>query len=110
MKDFENTIDLIICEYEHWLKMCEITNNDYDMGYFGARAIICENVIGRCKDKDIQNISELHEYLLSKFEENKGYQKEYVAENQCDSEKIQGYIDEDFFLLNMINQGPFNIN
>ena len=107
MKDFENTIDLIICECEHWLKMCDIAENDYDIGYFGARAIVDENIIKKYKKREVCSMEELSTYLLSKYKEEQGYKKEYIDENNCESEKIQGFIDEHFFLLNLINQGPF---
>ena len=90
--------------------MCEIADNDYDIGYFGARAIICDELITKYRNKDLSSIEDIHTYLLAKFQEEKGHQREYIDENNCESEKIQGFIDESFFLLNMINQGPFKVD
>ena len=107
MRNFDKTVELIVCEFNHWLKMCDIANeNYYDTGYFGARSIICDNVVEKIRKEDITTIDELYDYLYGDLNKNQGYKKELMEENKIESEKIQGCIDEDLFLLHMIKQGP----
>lgn len=89
-------------EYNHWGLMCDLSNNDYDISYFGGRVTANSNFNDFLQDLDSFDINEIIVYLDTELmdcqKENEIYKNEYNISN----ENYVGYIDEIQFLLSYV--------
>ena len=89
-------------EYNHWQLMCDLSNNDYDISYFGGRVTANGNFNYFLQDLDSFDINKIIAYLDTELidcqKENETYKNEYNISN----ENYVGYIEEIQFLLNYV--------
>lgn len=87
---------------KNWIKICEFSDNDYDIHYFSSRAIIDDNVLDKLKEN--KTIDEIKDYLINLKNECNNDFDEFFIENNYKSEKRRGNLDEINFLLRIFYQ------
>jgi len=89
-------------EYNHWQLMCDLSNNDYDISYFGGRVIANSNFNDFLQDLDSFNINKIIIYLNTELINCQKVNEIYKNECNIYNENYIGYIDEIQFLLNYV--------
>ena len=103
-KDMQRFRTLLSHQLRHWLEMCQDSDNDYDIHYFGGRSIICDNLNIKLIRNEIRSISGLIDYLENEKRELTGYYNEFHQDNNFYDETLRGNLDECEFLLKIANQ------
>ena len=90
----------------HWQLMCDLSNNDYDISYFGGRAIANDNLENFLQGQEDGrfNIDEILNYLLNSYNKCIEDQNRYYDEHKCWNENYRGYINEIDLLMKIVNQ------
>ena len=103
-KDIQRFRTLLSHQLRHWLEMCQDSDTDYDIHYFGGRSIVCDDVNIKLIRGEIKTIDKLVEYLERKKSEIDGYYAEFYEDNNVHDETLRGSLDECEFLMKIANQ------
>ena len=106
------TIDKIrtynFTERNHWQLMADLSNNDYDLHYFGGRVIENDNfdyfIQTIEEDNNLEPIEDMIKYLDDQINETSVAINHYYNENNCYNEKYQGCMDELLLLIRIVKQ------
>ena len=85
-------------ERNHWQLMADLSNNDYDVNYFGGRASINDNFNYFIQHQNEFNIHNILDFLRNTLRECIDEQKTKNEEN------YQGCIDELNLLIRIVKQ------
>lgn len=101
----EQLIKYVTEEVKHNEKMCKIANNDYDIDYWDARAIIAQNILDELnKDTNFHIERYLNSVMRKGHAEVKQEADDFWNENQFESVTFRGYIDEYEMLFMIFRQ------
>jgi hypothetical protein len=103
-KNIQRFRTLLSHQLRHWLEMCQDSESDYDIHYFGGRSIICDNLNIKIIKNEIKTIDQVIKYLENEKTEINGYYVEFFEDNNFYDETMRGNIDECEFLLKIANQ------
>jgi hypothetical protein len=103
-KNIQRFRTLLSHQLRHWLEMCQDSESDYDIHYFGGRSIICDNLNIKIIKSEIKTIDQVIKYLENEKTEINGYYAEFFEDNNFYDETMRGNIDECEFLLKIANQ------
>lgn len=90
----------------HWQLMCDLSDNDYDINYFGGRVTANDNFdyFLQTQQLDGFDIERILNYLIESNNECIEDQNKYYEENNCFNEKYIGYITETNLLIHIVKQ------
>ena len=93
-------------EKNHWQLMCDLSNNDYDISYFGGRESInyAFDELLQVQIDEGFNIEELLNNLQAWHDDAVNRQNEFYKENDCFNESYIGEMDEIQLLMKIIRQ------
>jgi len=84
--------------------MCDLSNNDYDIDYFGGKVTICDNFECFLQTVENFNIDEILKYLNEQYTEvTLDYQK-YFEENGFLNMNYLAALQELEFLIHVVKQ------
>ena len=93
------------CERNHWQLMADLSNNDYDISYFGGRVAICDEFDFLLQtQEDNFDIKEIIEWLVDNFEDTTNQYVEYFKENKVYNPNYKGVLDEIELLIRIVAQ------
>ena len=106
---FEYIKNVVICNMKHWEMLCDFADNDYDIHYFNARAVIDDNVLTEIRF--YERLSEpinFIEYILNVI----SIIKHDLIEKGLDENDVKdvAYLDELRFLTKVVKQEYENKN
>lgn len=104
------TLDILktynYAQSNHWQLMCDLSNNDYDISYFGGRRTVNDNLsyIFQLQEENGFDIEKLLFELQQWYDEGVNDQQEYYKENNCYNENTTGWLDEIELMMKIIKQ------
>ena len=84
--------------------MCDLSNNDYDISYFGGRGTADENIRSYISYTNDFNLDDLCKHIKGAIDECEKEIKAYKKIINHHNENYQGYVDEMKLLLQIVEQ------
>lgn len=67
-RSFKDVSTVALAEVHHWQLLCDLSNNDYDICYFGGKVTVADNFVSFLRSvEDEFYLQEAAEYLYKDF-------------------------------------------